>query len=78
LLDSVAASRQLLAPLETGKSVVMVIGGAYGVSQAVQERADLVWSLSPLVFPHQLVRLVLIEQIYRMQEIATGRPYHHL
>jgi 23S rRNA (pseudouridine1915-N3)-methyltransferase len=47
------------------------------VSDALRQRADFVWSLSPLVFPHQLVRLILIEQLYRAQEIARGHPYHH-
>lgn len=77
LLDSPALSATLLAPLERSQQVVVVIGGAYGVNQLVHARADLVWSLSPLVFPHQLVRLVLIEQLYRAQEIAAGKPYHH-
>lgn len=54
-----------------------VIGGAYGVDQSVQKRANLVWSLSPLVFPHQLVRLILIEQLYRAQQITIGGSYHH-
>lgn len=60
-----------------GQKIVMVIGGAYGVNDDLRARADLVWSLSPLVFPHQLVRLILIEQLYRAQEIASGHPYHH-
>lgn len=47
------------------KSVVLVIGGAYGVNQAVQDRANVVWSLSRLVFPHELVRLLVVEQLYR-------------
>lgn len=77
LVDSPALARQLLGPLEKSQSVVMVIGGAYGVDDSLHRRADFVWSLSPLVFPHQLVRLILAEQIYRAQEIAGGRPYHH-
>lgn len=55
----------------------IIIGGAYGVNDRLISRADLLWSLSPLVFPHQLVRLILIEQLYRSQEIALGNPYHH-
>ncbi|MGO1537613.1 MAG: 23S rRNA (pseudouridine(1915)-N(3))-methyltransferase RlmH, partial [Yaniella sp.] len=52
-------------------------GGAYGVNDQLRARADTVWSLSNLVFPHQLVRLMVAEQIYRAQEISAGRPYHH-
>jgi 23S rRNA (pseudouridine1915-N3)-methyltransferase len=77
-IDSPALSRLLLTPLESSKSVVIIIGGAYGVDITVHARADYVWSLSPLVFPHQLVRLILIEQLYRAQEIASGGPYHHI
>lgn len=77
LIDSPAFSRLLLGPLESSRRVVLVIGGAYGVSAALQQRADYVWSLSPLVFPHQLVRLMVIEQLYRAQEIAGNKPYHH-
>lgn len=78
LLDSPALSRQIETVFPTGKNVVCIIGGAYGVNEALTARANLVWSLSPLVFPHQLVRLILIEQIYRAQEIALGHPYHHM
>lgn len=77
LLDSPAFSHVLRAPIEAAKNVTIIIGGAYGVDQRLHERADFTLSLSPLVFPHQLVRLILVEQIYRAQEIATGRPYHH-
>jgi len=77
LYDSPAFSRLLLEPLESSRPVVVIVGGAYGVDDSVHERADVVWSLSPLVFPHQLVRLLLAEQLYRAQEIAAGHPYHH-
>lgn len=77
LLDSPALSRQLEAQLDSSRNIVVIIGGAYGVSEALAQRADLVWSLSPLVLPHQLVRLILAEQLYRAQEIAANRPYHH-
>ena len=76
-VDSPALSKLLLSPLETAKNIVVVIGGAYGVDETVHRRADFIWSLSPLVFPHQLVRLILAEQLYRAQEIAAGNPYHH-
>jgi len=78
LLDSPALARQMETVFPTGKNIVCIIGGAYGVNEALTQRANLVWSLSPLVFPHQLVRLILIEQIYRAQEIALGHPYHHV
>ena len=60
------------------QSVVIIIGGAFGVSSELRERADVVWSLSKLVFPHQLVRLLLTEQLYRAQEITKGSGYHHV
>ncbi len=59
------------------KKVTFIIGGAYGVSEQLRQSVDFVWSLSPLVFPHQLVRLLLIEQLYRAQTIANQQPYHH-
>lgn len=78
LFDSPALSKLLLEPLENSKPVTIIIGGAYGVDETIHTRADAVWSLSPLVFPHQLVRLILTEQLYRSQEIAVGHPYHHV
>ena len=77
MFDSPALSKVLTAPLEQSKKVVIIIGGAYGVSQLVRDRANIVWSLSPLVFPHQLVRLILVEQLYRTQSIRSGLPYHN-
>lgn len=58
--------------------MVVIIGGAYGVTDELNHRADFVWSLSRLVFPHQLVRMLLAEQVYRAQEISGGRSYHHV
>lgn len=58
-------------------NIVIIIGGSYGVTEAVRSRADLIWSLSNLVFPHQLVRLILTEQLYRAQEISRQSKYHH-
>ncbi|RYF28166.1 MAG: 23S rRNA (pseudouridine(1915)-N(3))-methyltransferase RlmH [Chloroflexi bacterium] len=77
MIDSPTLSTRLLDPLERSVSVTIVIGGAYGVDQSVHDRANFIWSLSPLVFPHQLVRLLLVEQIYRAQAIADNSPYHH-
>ena len=63
---------------ESEKQLVFLIGGAFGVSKAVFERADYMWTLSPLVFPHQLVRLILAEQIYRACSINRNEKYHHV
>jgi 23S rRNA (pseudouridine1915-N3)-methyltransferase len=76
-IDSPELSSLFLKILEKSQDVVIVIGGAYGVDDTVMNRANFVWSLSELVFPHQLVRLMLTEQLYRAQEIASGNPYHH-
>ena len=62
---------------ESVRNLVFLIGGAYGVSEAVMKRANYKWSLSPLVFPHQLVRLVLAEQVYRACTIIRNEKYHH-
>jgi len=76
-IDSPTLSKLLLDPLQSSRPVTIIIGGAYGVDDSIHTRANFVWSLSPLVFPHQLVRLILTEQLYRAQEIAAGNPYHH-
>jgi 23S rRNA (pseudouridine1915-N3)-methyltransferase len=57
--------------------LVFVIGGAFGVTDTVRERAQFVWSLSKLVFPHQLVRVMLLEQVYRTFMVQKSHPYHH-
>ncbi|MBR2708944.1 23S rRNA (pseudouridine(1915)-N(3))-methyltransferase RlmH [Candidatus Saccharibacteria bacterium] len=59
------------------RNVVILIGGAYGFSENVREKADFVWSFSRLVFPHALARVIVCEQIYRASQIATGGKYHH-
>jgi 23S rRNA (pseudouridine1915-N3)-methyltransferase len=59
------------------KRLVFVIGGAYGVDAVLHKRAQFVWSLSNLVFPHQLVRLLLSEQVYRASTIIRNEKYHH-
>ena len=60
-----------------GKEIVILIGGAYGFSDFVREKADFIWSFSKLVFPHALARVIVMEQTYRASQIADGRPYHH-
>jgi 23S rRNA (pseudouridine1915-N3)-methyltransferase len=77
LYDSPTLARLLDQSLLRLSRLTIIIGGAHGVDETVRSRADVVWSLSPAVFPHQLVRLILVEQLYRSQEIVAGRPYHH-
>ena len=77
LLDSPALSRLCEEVFVGSRPLVFVIGGAYGVDERLQMRADQAASLSRLVFPHQLVRLILVEQLYRAQSIASGGRYHH-
>jgi 23S rRNA (pseudouridine1915-N3)-methyltransferase len=61
----------------TGKDMVYVIGGAYGFSDAVYQRANSKISLSRMTFSHQMVRAIFTEQIYRAFTIMKGEPYHH-
>ncbi|MBW7846024.1 MAG: 23S rRNA (pseudouridine(1915)-N(3))-methyltransferase RlmH [Bacteroidia bacterium] len=58
-------------------TIVFVIGGAYGFSKEVYERANSTISLSKMTFSHQLIRLIFIEQLYRAFTILKGEPYHH-
>ena len=75
------SSEQLAAKLNqlgiSGESqIVFVIGGSLGLSDAVMRRADYALSFSRMTFPHQLMRVVLLEQIYRSYRIIAGEPYH--
>ena len=76
-LDSPGFADVLKAQLDRSQKVLIIIGGAFGVTNELRAKADLVWSLSPLVYPHQLVRLILTEQLYRAQQISLGGSYHH-
>ena len=60
------------------KRLIFLIGGAYGLHDSVLKRANFQWSLSKLVFPHQLVRLILAEQVYRACTILKNEKYHHM
>lgn len=78
LLESLELAHEINEVFLNGKELVFVIGGAFGhFSPAMQARADLILSFSKMVFPHQICRLILVEQIYRAQEIQLGHPYHH-
>lgn len=59
------------------QNLAVIIGGAYGVDERVREQSDKIIKLSDLVLPHRLVRILLVEQLYRSQMILLGHPYHH-
>lgn len=63
--------------MSSGRDVVFVVGGPYGFSEAVYQRANGKISLSKMTFSHQMVRLFFVEQIYRAMTIVRGEPYHH-
>ena len=84
LLDERGAeytNEQLVSQLDRWQGsqgrLVIIIGGAFGVDESLRHRAQAVWSLSKLVFPYEIVRLVLVEQLYRTYMIKAGHPYHH-
>lgn len=62
---------------ESIKNIIFLIGGAFGIGEVVLKRCDYKWSLSQLTFPHQLVRLILAEQLYRACSIMRNEKYHH-
>jgi len=77
-LNSVQWSQQFQQQMNQGtKTLVLLIGGAFGVTDNIRKQAKQCWSLSSLVFPHQLVRLMLAEQVYRAFSILNNSPYHH-
>ncbi len=63
--------------VDSVRRMVFIIGGAYGASASTEERANYIWKLSSLVFPHMLVRVILLEQLYRAFTIIKGEKYHH-
>ncbi|MFR3728629.1 23S rRNA (pseudouridine(1915)-N(3))-methyltransferase RlmH [Lacrimispora sp.] len=77
MVSSVKLSEKLRALGVGGTSqIVFVIGGSLGLSESVLRRADYKLSFSPMTFPHQLMRVILLEQIYRSYRIMNGEPYH--
>jgi 23S rRNA (pseudouridine1915-N3)-methyltransferase len=77
-LDSLQWSKQFQQCMNQGvKTLVILIGGAFGVTDTIRSTAKQVWSLSNLVFPHQMVRLIVAEQVYRAFSILNNSPYHH-
>jgi 23S rRNA (pseudouridine1915-N3)-methyltransferase len=72
--DSVAFARWLEQRRRGGRDVCFVVGGPYGTEL---ERCDERLSFGPMTFPHQLARVMLVEQLYRAHKILAGEPYHH-
>jgi len=77
LIDSIELSERLQKAFNRSfKNIDFIIGGSLGVNDAVRQRADLRWKLSANTFPHQIVRLLVLEQIYRSFRILNNHPYH--
>ncbi len=77
MLDSVELSKKIeTLGVQGESSIVFVIGGSLGLSDAVLKRADYKLSFSKMTFPHQLMRMILLEQLYRAYRIMHGEPYH--
>jgi 23S rRNA (pseudouridine1915-N3)-methyltransferase len=75
-LDTPGLAARLQEWLQSGRDIVLLVGGPDGLSGDCLRRADLRWSLSALTLPHALVRVVLAEQLYRAWTIISGHPYH--
>ena len=63
--------------INSTKNIYFVVGGAYGFSKAVYDRANSLISLSDMTFSHQIIRVIFLEQLYRAFTIIKGEPYHH-
>lgn len=78
-LSSIQWSQQFQQCMNQGiKTMVILIGGAFGVTDNIRRKANQCWSLSNLIFPHQMVRLIVAEQVYRAFSILNNSPYHHI
>jgi 23S rRNA (pseudouridine1915-N3)-methyltransferase len=75
-MSTVELKDWLAQRLEDGRPLAMLIGGPDGLAPSCLERADQLWSLSPLTLPHALVRIVVGEQLYRAMSLRAGHPYH--
>lgn len=75
-MSTAQLAQWLAMQMKNGRDLVLLVGGPDGIDPACMERADSSWSLSPLTFPHGLVRVMVAEQLYRAQSILKGHPYH--
>jgi 23S rRNA (pseudouridine1915-N3)-methyltransferase len=75
-LDTPGLAAWLQRRLAEGRDLALLVGGPDGLAAACRERADFTWSLSPLTFPHGLVRIMVAEQLYRALSVLRGHPYH--
>lgn len=69
-------ARNMAGWMHDGRDLALLVGGPEGLAEDCRRRADRLWSLSPLTFPHPLVRVILAEQLYRAWSILEGHPYH--
>ena len=76
-MSSVQFARFLQQSIDAARTPCFIIGGAYGLSPEVRERAAKLLSFGPMTFPHELARVLLLEQLYRADSILRNRPYHH-
>ncbi|MBR9860926.1 23S rRNA (pseudouridine(1915)-N(3))-methyltransferase RlmH [bacterium] len=75
--SSVAFSKELESWMNHQSNIVFLIGGAFGVSEEVKSRADMLFSISKMTFPHHLIRTLFLEQLYRALSIMRGEKYHN-
>jgi 23S rRNA (pseudouridine1915-N3)-methyltransferase len=76
-LSSLDLARFLEERRQSGQDLCFVVGGPFGLEESVKERADTLLSLGPITLPHQLARIVLLEQLFRAHKILAGEPYHY-
>ena len=76
LISSLSLSKKLNTWIDNHQQISILIGGADGLSSSIKKTADEIWSLSEMTLPHGLVRIIIIEQLYRAWSIISNHPYH--
>ena len=76
LISSLSLSKKLNTWIDNQQQISIQIGGADGLSSSIKKTADEIWSLSEMTLPHGLVRIIIIEQLYRAWSIISNHPYH--